>query len=130
MEASDAEAFHSYRSDPEVSRYHRCPLPALESVRTFFGTQRGAKPFTAVAKRAAAEPKGPRHDGLCAVQTKDWCLSGHCYCLCRHCWIQKGIGGSCICSECPCGGWRKAASLGMFQLVPANEDRIRDKATT
>lgn len=73
-------------------------------------------PSGRIVSKPGKEPKGPRHDGLC-VSGRDWVGSGHCYCLCRYCWTATGSRGFCVCSSCPCGGWRNAASLGVFALT-------------
>jgi uncharacterized Fe-S cluster-containing radical SAM superfamily protein len=47
------------------------------------------------------------HDGLHVGQTNAP-ASGHCGCLCSHCWLWSKSTfrkrGVCICLECPCGG--------------------------
>lgn len=46
------------------------------------------------------------HDGLC-VRDANPPASGHCGCLCSHCWRWsdgRRKRGLCICFDCPCGG--------------------------
>jgi hypothetical protein len=59
------------------------------------------------------EKKGPAHDRLC-MTVRSWRGSGHCYCLCRHCW--NAASKACICQDCPCGGWRHANALALFKI--------------
>jgi RimJ/RimL family protein N-acetyltransferase len=45
LEATDADAVHAYRVDPEVSRYQDWPFSSIDDVRAFLARQQGADPF-------------------------------------------------------------------------------------
>ena len=45
LEASDADAVHAYRVDPDVSRYQDWPFSSIDDVRAFLARQHGMDPF-------------------------------------------------------------------------------------
>ena len=45
LEASDADAVHAYRVDPEVSRYQGWPFSSIDDTRAFLARQHGMDPF-------------------------------------------------------------------------------------
>ncbi|HWA08803.1 MAG TPA: GNAT family protein [Opitutaceae bacterium] len=45
LEASDADAVHAYRVEPEVARYQNWPFSSVDGVHAFFARQHGADLF-------------------------------------------------------------------------------------